>query len=152
MKKLEIKRVLNALDNKDYDFYKNLTEEEKKEFSPYPLMRFSSNVKGDQDIQEWFLRLTNDSVNKHHWSLSKDHEELLWKLFARIGVGIKCYHPYLAGPKKETNKIENLLCELYPSRKLDDIKVMAKLMTKKECDDLINSMGEMDKKQRKRYE
>lgn len=152
MKKLDIKRVINAVDNKDYDFYHNLTEEEKKEFSPFPLMRFSSSAKGDQDTQEWFLRLTNDLVNKNFWSLTKDHPELLWKLFAGVGVNMKCYHPYLAAPKKETNKIENLLCEIYPTHKLDDIKVMAKLMTKKECDQLINSMGEMDKKQRKRYE
>ena len=151
-RKLDIKRVLSALDLKDYDFYQNLTDEEKREFSPVPLLRYASSVQGDRDTQEWFLRMTNKSVNKHHWSLLKDHKELLWKLFCRVGVGFKSYHPYIPGPKKEINKIETLLCELYPSRKLEDIKLLAKLMTKKECKDLIDSVGEIDKKQRKRYE
>ena len=53
--KLDIKRELNAVDRKVYDFYDNLTDEEKKAFSPYILMRYTSNVQGDADIQEWFL-------------------------------------------------------------------------------------------------
>lgn len=150
--KLDIKRELRAVDTKDYEFYNNLTEEERKAFSPYILMRYTSNVQGDRDIQEWFLEMTNEFVNKHHWTLSKNHKSLLWKLFAATGAGVPAYHPYLASGKKEkANKIEKLLVEIYPSYKLEDIKLLASMMTKTDCDELFDKMG-FDKKQRKEYE
>jgi len=150
--KLDIKRELRAVDQKDYDFYRNLTDEERKAFSPYILMRYTSNVTLDQDIQEWFVEMTNECVNKHHWQLSKNHKELLWKLFAATGTGINCYHPYLAAGKKEkVNKIEKLLAELYPTMKISEIKQLASMMDKKDCEELFDKMG-FDKKQRKEYE
>lgn len=150
--KLDIKRELGAVDRKDYSFYDNLTDEERKAFSPYVLMRYTANVQGDRDIQEWFLETTNELVNKNHWDLSKNHKGLLWKLFAASGAGVPAYHPYLAAGKKEkANKIEKLLCELYPARKMDEIKLLASMMDKKDRDELFDMMG-FDKKQRKEYE
>jgi hypothetical protein len=149
---LDIKRELNAIDMRDYDFYSKLTPEEKKEFSPFILMRYSSNVQGDTELQEWFLERTNELVNKHHWVLSKNHKELLWKLFAGCGAGVKTYHPYLkAGTKEKAVKIEKLLAELNPAMKLSDIKAWAKMMTKADREELFDKMG-FDKKQRKDYE
>lgn len=150
--KLDIKRELKAVDQKDYNFYSNLTDEEKKSFSPYILMRYTSNVTLDRDIQEWFVEMTNECVNKHHWQLSKNHKELLWKLFAATGTGINCYHPYLAAGKKgKADKIEKLLGEIYPNKKLEDIKLIASMMTVEDREELFDKMG-FDKKQRKEYE
>jgi hypothetical protein len=150
--KLDIKRELNAVDRKNYDFYDNLSDEEKKAFSPYILMRYTSNVQDDREIQEWFLDRTNECVNKHLWTLSKNHKSLLWKLFAAVGAGVPTYHPYLASGKKEkANKIEKLLVEIYPTRKLEDVKILASMMSKQDCDELFDKMG-FDKKQRKEYE
>jgi len=149
---LDIKRELKAVDTKDYKFYDNLTEEEKKSFSPFILMRYTASVQGDYDVQSHFLEMTNECVNKNHWELSKNHKALLWKLFAVTGVGVPAYHPYLAAGKKEkANKIEKLLCEIYPAMKLEDIKVMASLMGKDDINELFDKMG-FDKKQRKEYE
>lgn len=149
---LDIKRELANVDLKNYNFYEKLSDQEKKEFSPYVLMRYVANVDGDRDLQEWFLERTNEFVNKDHWVLSKNHKPLLWKLFAGCGIGSKLYHPYLkAGTKEKAVKIEKLLAELNPIMKLSDIKLLAKLMTKKEKDELFNKMG-FDKKQRKEYE
>ena len=151
--KLDIKRELNAVDQKNYDFYTNLTDEERKAFSPYILMRYTASVQmPDRDIQEWYLEMTNEMVNKNHWDLSKHHKALLWKLFAATGTGVNCYHPYLAAGKKEkANKIEKLLCELHPAMKMSDIKLMGSMMTKKDKEELFDNMG-FDKKQRKEYE
>jgi hypothetical protein len=149
---LDIKRELEAVDLRNYDFYDNLSDQEKKEFSPYVLMRYVSNVQGETDIQEWFLETTNELVNKDHWVLSKNHKGLLWKLFAGCGAGVKTYHPYLkAGTKEKAIKIEKLLADIYPAAKLADIKMLAKMMTKKDKDELFDKMG-FDKKQRKEYE
>ena len=150
--KLDIKRELRAVDQKDYDFYKNLTDEEKKSFNPFILMRYTSNCTLEIDLQEWFIEQTNECINKNYISIgSKDHKELMWKLYAAIGTGINCYHPYLAlGKKEKANKIEKLLCEIHPTMKLDDVKVLASLMTKDDCNELFDQMG-FDKKQRKEY-
>lgn len=151
--KLDIKRELRAVDQKDYNFYDNLTDEEKKAFSPYILMRYTASVQmPDRDIQEWYVEMTNEMVNKNHWDLSKKHRGLLWKLFAATGTGVNCYHPYLAAGKKEkSNKIEKLLAELNPAMKLSDIKVLAKMMDKADKEELFDKLG-FDKKQRKEYE
>jgi hypothetical protein len=150
--KLDIKRELTAVDRKDYKFYDNLTDEERKAFSPYILMRYTSNVSGDRDVQEWFIETTNEYVNKNHWTLSKNHKPLLWKLFAATGIGANFYHPYLkASSKEKVNKIEKLLAELYPAKKMDEIKLQASLMTKSDIAELFDKMG-FDKKQRKDYE
>jgi hypothetical protein len=150
--KLDIKRELEAVDTRNYGFYDNLTAEEQKAFSPFVLMRFTINVQGDRDTQEWFIEMTNELVNKDHWLLSKNHKALLWKLYAGTGVGVKCFHPYLAaGKKAKANKIEKLLAEIYPAWKLEDIKILAAMMDKKDIDELFDKMG-FDKKQRKDYE
>ena len=149
--KLDLTKTLDAVNRRDYGFYKTLTDDELKGFSPYVLMRYISNAKG-RSLQEHFIERTNERVNKHHWLLSKEHKELLWKLCASVGTGDNVYHPYIKGLGKESaNKIEKLLCELYPAMKMGDIKLMASMMDKKDKEELFDKMG-FDKKQRKDYE
>jgi hypothetical protein len=149
---LDIKKELNGVDMRDKDAFNNWTDEERKSFSPYILMRYVSNVQGDRDVQEWFVEMTNELVNKNHWSLSKDHKGLLWKLFAGCGTGAKAYHPYLAAGKKEKAvKIEKLIAELNPAMKMSDVKLQASLMDKNDIESLFDQLG-FDKKQRKEYE
>lgn len=149
---LDIKKELRGVDMRDKDMYNNLTDEERKSFSPYILMRYVSNVQGDRDVQEWFVEMTNELVNKNHWTLSKNHKGLLWKLFAGCGTGASAYHPYLAAGKKEKAvKIEKLIAELNPAMKMSDVKLQASLMDKDDIKDLFDKLG-FDKKQRKEYE
>jgi hypothetical protein len=150
---LDIKREMAAIDNRDYDFYENLNDEEKKSLSPYVLMRYTSNVdSNNSDLQEWFLEMTNEMVNKHHWTLSKDHKPLLWKLLATVGIGSKYYHPYLAaGKKTKAQKIEKLIADLNPNMKINEVKMLASMMTKDDIKELFDDLG-FDKKQRKEYE
>lgn len=149
---LDIKKELNAVDSRNKDFYDKLSDQEKKEFSPYILMRYVSNVQGDADVQEWFVEMTNELVNKHHWILSKNHKALLWKLFAGCGTGMSVYHPYLAaGKKQKAVKIEKLIAELNPSMKIEDVKLLASMMDKNDIQELFDKLG-YDKKQRKEYE
>lgn len=149
--KLDIKKELQAVNNKNYDFYEELTEEEKKAFSPYILMRYVSNPQ-NREAQEWCIERTNEFVNKNHWLLSKQHKPLLWKLYAGMGLGMNLNYQYLAAGKKEkANKIEKLLAELYPAMKMSEIKILAALMTDQDKIELFDKMG-FDKKQRKEYE
>jgi len=148
---LDLKKVLKAVDQRDYNFYDTLSEKEAKALSPYVLMRFISNAQGDRDIQEWFVERTNELVNTHHWVLSKNHKPLLWKLCAATGAGIPTFHPYLNSLKPELNKIEKLIAELNPLMKTEDIKLLASMMTDEDKEELFDKMG-FDKKDRKEYE
>lgn len=150
-RKLEIKDVLKAVDSRNYDFYDSLDDEQKKGFSPYVLMRFMSNVQGDRDMEEWFLTRTNEFVNKDHWTLSKNHKALLWKLSAAVGAGAPAFHPYVPTLKLELNKIEKLLAEIYPSMKTENIKLLASMMTEDDKEELFEKMG-FDQEQRKPYQ
>ena len=150
--KLDIGRELGAVNSRNYDFYKNLTDEEKKAFSPYILMRYVGNPQTDPETYEFTIDRVNEFVNKNHWELSKGHKDLLWQLFAGCGTGMSLRYTYLkAGSKEKANKIEKLLAELYPAMKMSDIKLLASMMDKKDKDELFDKMG-FDKKQRKDYE
>ena len=149
--KLDISRQLSAVSNKNYAFYESLTEEEKKEFNPYILMRFISNPKGDADIQSWFIELTNEYINKNFWDLSKSHKELLWKLYSAVGVGMPIDCTFLTMPKRETvNKFEQLIADLNPDMKLQDVKFLSSIMTGQEKTKIFDDLG-FDNKQRAEY-
>jgi len=151
-RELDLSKLLAAVDYRNYDFYNSLTEAQLKEFSPFVLMRYISNTNHrDFDVHEWYIDRLNERVNKNHWDLSKNHQELLWLLYASVGGGEPLYHEYLPGPKQETNKIEKLLAELNPAMKLNDIKLWASMMTDQDKSELFDKMG-FDKKQRKAYE
>lgn len=148
---LDIGKVLKALNRKDHNFYSTLNEAELKEFSPYVLMRFVSNpMISDRDVLEWYIIETNERVNKHHWDLSKNDEELLWKLYATIGAGVDLNHRFMPMVKSQLDKFEKLIEELHPNMKDDEIKLLAKLMTDDERSQLLDDMG-FDKKERKSY-
>lgn len=150
-RKLDLKEVLAEVDARNYDFYDSLEDDQKKEFSPYVLMRFISSAKGDSDIQEWFLDRTNELVNKNFFVLGHKHKKLMWQLCAATGAGISTFHPYIGTTKAELNKIEKLIAELNPSMKIEDIKLLSSMMTEDDKKDLFDKMG-FDKQQRKEYE
>ncbi len=150
--KLDLKRQLNAVDTKNYEFYSSLTDEERKSFSAYMLLRFVSNTTGSLDLQEWFIERTNELVNKNHWYFSKNHKDLIWRLYAAIGVGMKVPHPYIASSKKDKPvRIEKLLATLNPSAKMEEIKLSASLMSPQQIQQLLDDHG-FDKRERKDYE
>jgi len=150
--KLDIGRELGAVNQRNHEFYDNLTDEEKKAFSPYILMRYVGNPQTDAETYEFVIDRVNELVNKDHWTLSKNHKPLLWKLTASCGVGVNLKYTYLKlNPKEKVNKIEKLLAEIYPARKMDEIKLLASMMSKQDIEKLFDSLG-FDKKQRKEYE
>ncbi len=139
--KLDLKDILKEIDMRNYDFFESLSEEHKKDFNPYILMKFVSNSKGDPDIQEWFLERTNEFVNKNHWALSKNHKSLMWKLYAATGAGMPAFHPYVASMKSEMNKLEDLIAETYPTMKIEDVKLMFSLMDAEDQKEFLEKIG-----------
>jgi hypothetical protein len=145
-------RILNAISNRDIDFYKRLSDEDKKSISFYTLIRYTSSVDHDNpEIEYAFIERSNEFINKNYFNLQAE-KDLIWKLYASIGIGSPVRYNYLKAPSKlEPDKFEKLLCELYPSYKMEDIKFLSSMMNEADREELFDKMG-FDKKQRKEYQ
>lgn len=143
MNKLPIKDILAAVDMGATNVWDELSDEEKKQVSFYLLNRYVSSVKGDREKQELAVFKTNEYYNKHFFTIQR-HKKLLWQLLCLAGNTKKIeYHNWIGNKKKDSNnsKVVKLLSELYPSKKQDEIELLAKLNSKKEIIQLAKDNG-----------
>jgi len=148
--KLNIGYEMEQFDAKNRDFFDDLTEEERKKFSPFLMIRWGSVVSGDYDTQAYYLLSVNERLNKHFFDISTtQHKKLQWLLATTVSPGIgKFRHQWLAGPKRVTgnSKAEKFFAEIYPHAKSDEIKLMAQLNDKKDIKELARAHGWDDKR------
>ena len=130
--------MLGAVDRRNKEFYSQLSDEQKKEFSPYMVMRWTSSIKGSKQLQEHYLELTNEFLNKDFSVLYK-HKKLYWMLASIIGIGRNQYHPWI-GVSKKTKKelLADRFSSLYPSLNQDELTIL--LSNKKAVQDIINQI------------
>ena len=142
---LDLKKTLRAADLRDKNFYDQMSEEDQKLYSPFMLMKYMASVKGEQWMQEHYVEMINEVVNKHLWTVSK-HKKLAWILTAMCGVEQGQFHPWL-GSKKKTgnNDKQKMLTTLYENMKQDDIELLAEINDKKEQKELARDFGNDDK-------
>lgn len=147
--KLSIRSETAALDRKDQGFYDSLTDEEKKKFSPYLMLRYSACVDGNADMQAWYLMATNERVNKNFFDIStSQHKKMQWLMCTTVGPGMGLQRHYWLGAKKADtdNKAIKFLTELYPERKPDDIKLLSELNSRDDLKHLARQHGWTDKR------
>lgn len=139
---LTLDMELPAMDFCNKNFYRDLSDEHKKEISLWVLMRYMSSSQGDP---EHHIMTVNDLVNNGFSSLSK-HPELQWKLLALCGKKKKQFHPWIAPPKGvKKNKIEQALTDIYPLMKDDDIELMLKMNSEEDLKMFFRDNGYDDK-------
>jgi len=146
--KLDIKDVLLALDKKDRGFYDRLSDEEKKAFSPYMMIRWGCSVQGISDLQEYYLIRTNENYNKNFFDVSSSvHPKLHWLTATTISPGMgKQYHPWLSAPKKQAkSKLESFFISHYPTMKLDEIRLLIQTNTPDDIKAFLKDLGKDDK-------
>lgn len=148
MDKLSIANEMAVFDRKDREFYDSLTNDERKKFSNFLMIRYGSSVQGSADLQHFYLVATNERLNKHFFSINK-HPKLQWLCATTVSpdMGIM-RHNWIALKKKETgsNSIKKQLMELYPNMKDDEIELMSKINTKKDIDAYLKQAGQEVKK------
>jgi hypothetical protein len=147
MDKLSINNEMAQLDTKNRGFYDELTEEERKKFATYLMLRYAASVEGAADLQEWYLRATNERVNLNFFDLGK-HPKLQWLLCTTVSPDMgRQRHYWQASKKKEgtgNSKSIKFLTKLYPYMKQDEIELLAELNDVKELKALAKSMGMPD--------
>lgn len=135
-------------DKKNRDFYDSLTDEEKKKFSNFLMIRYGSSVNGSTDLQHFYLVATNERLNKHFFAINK-HPKLQWLCATTVSPDMGTQrHNWIAPKKKEAgvSGIKKQLMDLYPNMKADEVELMAKINTKKDIDAYLKLAGEEIKK------
>jgi hypothetical protein len=146
MDKLSINNEMAQLDTKNRKFYDELNEEERKKFATYLMLRYSASVEGGPDIQEWYLRVTNERVNANFFDLGK-HPKLQWLLCTTVSPDMgRQRHYWQASKKKEgsNSKALKFLTKLYPHLRTDELELLAELNDTKELKALAKIMGMSD--------
>ena len=141
--KLSIKSEMAAFDNKDRSFYDSLTLEERKKFAPFLMIRYGSAVSGSPELQEWYLRATNERLNVNFFDIGR-HPKLQWLLCTTVSPSMgKQYHEWIAPKKRisEGNKVQKFIRTMYPELKEDEIALLGRLNSKDDIKQLARELG-----------
>lgn len=143
MDKLSIANEMASFDRKDRDFYDNLTDQERKDFKNFLMIRWGSSVEGSSEMQEYYLIATNERLNKHFFDINK-HPKLQWLCTTSVspGMGIQ-RHNWISNKKKGStnNTIRKQLGELFPHLEEDSLDLMATLNTQKDINEYMKKLG-----------
>ena len=141
--KLDLGKTLEAFDRRNYQYYEGLSDDLKKKFMPFVLMRFMSSAPNHGGAHEFFLQMTNFFVNKEFWLLSKypDFQHLLLCL---CGTGTKQFHKWI--PNKQTKmKWTELFADTHKCMNGLEKKILQKELTSEEIFEIATGLGKSDK-------
>ena len=135
---------MRCFDEKDRDFYDSLTDEERKKFSNYLMIRWGSSVHGSKELQEFYVVATNERLNKHFYAVNR-HPRLQWLMATSVSPGMGVHrHQWIAPKKKESgsSEVKKTLMQLYPNMKISDIETLAAITDSKELKEHLKHMGQ----------
>ena len=130
-------------DRKSRGFYDSLTDQERKKFSNYLMLRWGSAVQGSRELQEFYVIATNERFNKHFFTVGK-HPKLQWLMATSVSPNLGPQrHQWIAAKKKDptNNDIKKFLMERYPTMKLSDIQALSSLVTKQDIKEYQTAHG-----------
>lgn len=145
---LYIGNEMAAFDRKDRAYYDKFTDEQKKQFSTYLMLRYGASVNGSSDLQAYYLMATNERVNKNFFDINK-HPKLQWLVCTTVSPGMGKQHHYWQGSKKKegsNSKAVKFLTSVYPELKQDEIELLAEINDKRDLENLARTLGYDDKR------
>ena len=146
MDKLSIGNEMAQFDSKNREFFDELTDEERKKFSPFLMIRYGSSVSGSRDLQEFYLIATNERLNKKFFAVNTaQHKKLQWLMATTVSPGLGNFrHNWIAPRKKEpgAGSMRKQLADLFPHLKDDEVDLLAQITTKKEIDIYLRELGQ----------
>jgi hypothetical protein len=146
MSKLDIATEMRAFDTKDRGFYDSLTEEERKKFSTFLMLKWGANVEGSPELQEWYLRVHNDRVNMNFFDLGR-HPKLQWLLCTTVSPGLGSKrHYWIKIQKTEGRRAHKFIESQWPHLNNAEVDLMASLNTIEQLRELAKDLGWDDKR------
>lgn len=146
--KLNIANEMRQFDNKNRMFYRELTDEERKKFSNFLMIRWGSSVQGSSDLQAYYLMSCNENLNKHFFELHR-HPELQWLCATTVSPGMGSFrHDWIKQKKRESsnNKAVKFLRQIYPEYSEDELELLAKINDTADLKQLAKEHGWDDKR------
>lgn len=150
-----IKQEMAAIDRRNFDWYENLSDDERKSLSMWVLMRYCSSTSSNiSDINEHYLTMTNELVNVNFNDL-RHHPELQMRLMQCVGIGSDQFHPWINPMKRKKSKkgnakLESFLLELYPTLKDDEMSLLIETLGDDKIRDMLEDAG-IEKKKIREY-
>ena len=146
--KLNIANEMRAFDSKDRNFYKDLTDEERKKFSNFLMIRWGSSVQGSAELQQYYLLSCNENLNKHFFDLAR-YPELQWLSATTVSPGMGTFrHDWIKQKKREgsSNKAVKFLRQIYPEYSEDELELLARINDTADLKKLAKEHGWDDKR------
>jgi len=143
----DIFKALEAIDNKNYGYYDTLTQEQKRKFSPYMMILWTSTVTSPK-FQKEYISKTNIIANRYLFNdtISK-HPKLQWMMLCASSPGKgKQFHQWLPHIRDKISKLKEDV-------KAEEIKQYYAKIYPNVDEELINEISSMYNKvhKRKRY-
>lgn len=100
-KEFDLFDCLRQINGKDSNYFSSLSDEGKKEYSPFMIQRW---LTGAEDKRQ--LLMINTFVNPFTFEFQKDHKELLHKLFTSVSSGQNHRYKFPKQMKSTTAKMK----------------------------------------------
>jgi len=125
--------ALAAIDKKDYAYYDRLTEEQKKKFVPFMMTHWMSAVKGNSNLQQYYIMSTSEYANKYLFNENvQKHPKLQWLMLCASSPGLgKQFHQWIPHIREKVSKykepakikeIKEYYTKVYPKASAADIE------------------------------
>jgi len=145
--KVQLKEKIQAVDENIRELWDAMDPENQKALKSelFILNRYISNAKtSNVEHQQHFVLTVNEYFNKH-WNTLQKHPKLLWLLLCMCSYDGKkqFYHEWIGHKKKagSDSKKVKFLSNIYPNKKMDEIEMLAAMVTDKELKELAKKHG-----------
>lgn len=142
---LSIHNEMAQFDRKNRDFYDSLSDEQKKKFAPFLMIRWGSAVKGSRELQEFYVMSTNLQLNRHFFNINGTrHKKLLWLMATTVSPDMGSQrHEWIAPHKRDKPKTgkRKILAQLRPNLREDELDIMCKINSDKDIDEYVKQHG-----------
>lgn len=130
--------ALAAIDKKDYSYYDRLTHEQQKRFVPFMMLHWVSAVKGNGELQSYYLQSTDYHANLHLFNENvQKHPKLQWLMLCAASPGLgKQFHQWIPHIRERVSKlkenpttkeIKEYYKKLYPKATDGDLKLITEV-------------------------
>ena len=146
--KLNIANEMKQFDSKNRMFYRELTDEERKKFTNFLMIRWGSSVQGSVELQQYYLLSCNENLNKHFFDLAR-YPELQWLAATTVSPGMGTFrHDWIKQKKREgsSNKAVKFLRQIYPEYNQDELELLARINDTADLKKLAKAHGWDDKR------
>ena len=131
-----------AIDKNDRNYYRNLSDDQKKQLSMWTLMRFTSSTNANADYS---AIIVNELVNENFTALYR-HPELQWLLLTMCGQGSKQFHPWIQPPRRKAkNKKQEILNTIHNGLNSMELDILENSMSDYEFEEMLKNYGYTDK-------